>query len=145
VLLKAGLNVPDGVDSDGNGLQRDVKFRVTMRTSWVLPSHVSGKVTDGKIVVEKLAQSGASRVSMEGIPMLYLIVNNQASLADPLSKGDNDVRYFDMAVSDGRYFPMKTSCVEKPTMFIADNAYGHAQPKRGVMRLMTSAVFLKNI
>ena len=124
VFLNTTLSSPDSGDSDGNGLQRDVKFRVTMRSSWVLPTHVSGKVTEGKIVVEKLPQSGASRVSMEGIPMLYLIVNNQASLSNPLSKGDNDVRYFVMSVSDGRFFPMKKDCIEKPTMFIADNAYG---------------------
>jgi len=141
LFLKALLSSPDGRESDSNGLQRNVKFRVTVRTSWVLPSHVSGKVTEGKIVVEKLPTSGASRISMEGIPMLYLIVNNQASLADPLSKGDADVRYFDMTVSDGRFFPMKKECIEKPTPLITDNAYGHAQPtfEKGNLDLKVSA------
>jgi hypothetical protein len=128
LFLKALLSSPDNNDSDGNGLQRNVKFRVTMRTSWVLPTHVSGKVTDAKLVVEKLSTSGASRISMEGVPMLFLIVKDQASLADPLGKGDDDVRYFDMSVSDGRFFPMKKDCIEKPTMLITDNAYGHALP-----------------
>jgi hypothetical protein len=128
LFLKALLSSPDDNDSDGNGLQRNVKFRVTLRTSWVLPTHVSGKVTDAKLVVEKLSTSGASRISMEGVPMLYLIVKNQASLVDPLGKGDDDARYFDMSVSDGRFFPMKKDCIEKPTMLITDNAYGHALP-----------------
>jgi len=141
LFLKALLSSPNDGDSDGKGLQRNVKFRVIVRTSWVLPTHISGKVTEGKIVVEKLSTSGASRISMEGIPMLYLIVNNQASLADPLGKGDDDARYFDLTVSDGRYYPMKKECIEKPTILITDNAYGHALPtfSNGKLDLKVSA------
>jgi hypothetical protein len=125
--LQALLTAPGG-DSDGTGLQRDVKFRVTLRTSWVLPTHVSGKVTDGEIVVEKLATPGASRVSMSGVPILFLIVLDQSSLANPLAKGDDDVRMFNMTISDGRFLSLRKECTEKPTMLITDNAYGHAVP-----------------
>ena len=47
-------------DHDDKSLPRGMKFRATVRTSWVLPTHVAGKMSDASIKVEKLSTSGAS-------------------------------------------------------------------------------------
>ncbi len=113
---------------DENSLPRGVKFRATVRTSWVLPTHVSGKLTDTKILVEKLATSGASRISMEGIPTVYMVVLDQSTLSSPSGKGAFDVRGFSMTVSDGRFYPVKKDCIEKPALMTSENGYAHPIP-----------------
>jgi|GEM_PF-952207 len=115
-------------DRDANSLPRDTKFRATVRTSWVLPTHVSGKMSDAKAVVEKLSISGASRVTMEGTPLIYMVVLNDASLTDPAGKGEYEVRNFSMTVSDGRFYPIKQDCIEKPAIMTSENGYGHPLP-----------------
>ena len=113
---------------DNSSLPRDTRFRATVRTSWVLPTHVSGKTTDTKISVEKLSISGASRISMEGIPTVHLVVNDQSTLTSPTGKGAYDNRVFGMTVSDGRFYPVKKDCIEKPTLLTSENGYGHPIP-----------------
>jgi hypothetical protein len=56
-------------------LQSGVKFKVTYRSSWVLPTVMSAKMTETKVTVEKLARSGATRVTVEGIPQYFMGVN----------------------------------------------------------------------
>lgn len=115
-------------DRDANSLPRDTKFRATVRTSWVLPTHVSGKMTDAKTTVEKLATSGASKITMEGTPLVYMVISDDASLTDPAGKGDYEVRNFSMTVSDGRFYPIKQACIEKPAIMTSENGYGHPLP-----------------
>jgi hypothetical protein len=99
-------------DLDQNSLPLGVKFRAVVRTSWVLPTHVSGKSTDTKVTVEKLATSGASRIAMEGIPTVHMIVLDNSTITSPTGKGANDVRALGMTVSDGRFYPVKKECIE---------------------------------
>lgn len=113
---------------DENSLPRGVKFRATVRTSWVLPTHVSGKSSDTKVSVEKLATSGASRITMEGIPIVHMIVLDQTTLTSATGKGASDARHLGMTVSDGRFYPVKKDCIEKPTLMTSDNSYGHPIP-----------------
>ena len=113
---------------DENSLPRGMKFRATVRTSWVLPTHVSGKLTEAKISVEKLPTSGASRISMEGIPTVYMVILDESSLTSPTGKGATDVRGFSMTVSDGRFYPVKKDCIEKPTLMTSENGHGHPIP-----------------
>jgi hypothetical protein len=132
VLLQTTVNAPpaNGVfgDRDELSLPRDVKFRATVRTSWVLPTHVSGKSIETAITVEKLATSGASRITLEGIPITYMIVNDRSTLTSPTGKGAYEVRTLSMTVSDGRYAPVKKDCIEKPTIMTSENGYGHPLP-----------------
>jgi hypothetical protein len=115
-------------DLDQNSLPLGVKFRAVVRTSWVLPTHVSGKSTETKVTVEKLATSGASRIAMEGIPTVHMIVLDNSTITSPTGKGANDVRALGMTVSDGRFYPVKKECVEKSTIMTSENGYGHPLP-----------------
>jgi hypothetical protein len=116
-------------DYDTNSLPRDMKFRAVVRTSWVLPTHVAGKQSGATIKVEKLSQSGASRVTMEGTPIVHMVVLDQSALTSPTGRGDYEVRQFGMTVSDGRFYPIKKDCIEKPTIMTSDNGYGIQLPK----------------
>jgi len=118
-------------DRDENSLPRDTKFRAVVRTSWVLPTHVAGKQSGALITVDKLSVSGASRITMEGMPIVHMVVgqNNLDSLTSPTGEGDYEVRQFSMTVSDGRFYPIKKDCIEKPTITTSDNGYGVQLPK----------------
>jgi hypothetical protein len=115
-------------DLDQNSLPLGVKFRAVVRTSWVLPTHVSGKSTDTKVTVEKLSTSGASRITMEGIPTVIMIVLDESTITSPTGKGANDSRALGMTVSDGRFYPVKKECIEKSTIMTSENGYGHPLP-----------------
>lgn len=130
IFLQTDLSVPikDG-DRDETGLQRNVKFKATVRTSWVLPTHVKGGMTEAKFTVEKLPVSGASRITMEGIPMVGMVVHDESTLTSETGKGAYEVRGFSMTVSDGRFYPIKKECIEKPTIMTSDNGYGISLPK----------------
>ena len=116
-------------DRDEIGVQRDVKFRATIRTSWVLPTHVAGPLTDAKLTVTKLPISGASKVTMEGTPTVGMVVLDESALTSETGKGSYETRQFSMGVSDGRFYPIKKECIEKPSIMTADNGYGFALPK----------------
>jgi hypothetical protein len=132
VFLQTQINaVPIGGsqgDLDQNSLPLGVKFRAVVRTSWVLPTHVSGKSTDTKVTVEKLSTSGASRIAMEGIPTVIMIVLDQTTITSPTGKGASDSRALGMTVSDGRFYPVKKECIEKSTIMTSENGYGHPLP-----------------
>jgi hypothetical protein len=132
LLLQTQINaVPvngNSGDLNQNSLPLGVKFRAVVRTSWVLPTHVSGKSTETKVTVEKLATSGASRIAMEGIPTVHMIVLDNSTITSPTGKGANDVRALGITVSDGRFYPVKKECVEKSTIMTSENGYGHPLP-----------------
>jgi hypothetical protein len=132
VFLQTQINaVPIGGsrgDLDQNSLPLGVKFRAVVRTSWVLPTHVSGKSTDTKVTVEKLSTSGASRIAMEGVPTVIMIVLDESTITSPTGKGANDSRALGMTVSDGRFYPVKKECIEKSTIMTSENGYGHPLP-----------------
>jgi hypothetical protein len=115
-------------DLDQNSLPLGVKFRAVVRTSWVLPTHVSGKSTDTKVTVEKLSTSGASRIAMEGIPTVIMIVLDESTITSPTGKGANDSRALGMTVSDGRFYPVKKDCTGKSAIMTSENGYGHPLP-----------------
>jgi len=131
----------DRGDRETNGLPRNTKFRATVRTSWVLPTHVSGKMSDAKITVSKLPTSGASRITMEGVPLTIMVISNDSQLTGSTGKGDYETREFSMTVSDGRYYPIKQSCIEKPSIMTSENGYGHPLPtfSNGNLDLKVSA------
>jgi hypothetical protein len=132
VFLQTQINaVPIGGsrgDLDQNSLPLGVKFRAVVRTSWVLPTHVSGKSTDTKVTVEKLSTSGASRIAMEGIPTVIMIVLDESTITSPTGKGANDSRALGMTVSDGRFYPVKKECTGKSAIMTSENGYGHPLP-----------------
>jgi hypothetical protein len=111
-------------------LQKDTKFRISYTSSWVLPTVMSAKLTDYKTTVEKLAQSGATRVTVEGIPKYFMGVNlkDPTKLTDPNGKGSWDIEHFSISMVDGRFFPVKKECTEKETFTVAENGFGHSVP-----------------
>lgn len=134
-------------DRDATGVQRNVKFRATIRTSWVLPTHIGGTVTDAKITVTKLAISGASKVTMEGVPTVGMVISDDSQLTSETGKGDYETREFSVGISDGRFYPIKQECIEKPTIMTADNGHGFSLPTfdKGNLDLkLTSPHFLSD-
>lgn len=109
--------------------QNDLKLRVVIRTSWVLPTYTAGAVSSARSVSEKLSTSGASRVTMEGVPEVATIVNDQTTLTSPTGKSANETREFSVTVSDGRFYPLKKTCVEKPTLTLGHDGFGPTLPK----------------
>jgi hypothetical protein len=109
-------------------LQKGVKFKVSYRSSWVLPTAMSAKLTETKTVVEKLPQSGATRVTVEGIPEYFMGVNNETAITNPTGRGSWGIEHFSISMSDGRRFPFKPECVEKETLTVSENGYGHPIP-----------------
>ncbi len=109
-------------------LQKGVKFKVIYRSSWVLPTAMSAKLTEAKTTVEKLPQSGATRVTVEGIPEYFMGVNRETALTSPTGRGSWAIEHFAISMTDGRRFPFKSECVEKETLTVSENGYGHPIP-----------------
>lgn len=113
---------------DANSLPRDIAFRATIRTSWVLPTHVATKGTDATVTVTRLPTSGASRVTLSSIPATHMLVLDDKALTSPTGKGSDDIRFFSMTVSDGRFYPIKKDCIEKSSIMTGENGYGFSLP-----------------
>lgn len=132
---ESGLTAPNcgminGVCVRYGNLQENIPFRVTYRSSWVLPTALSSKLSDTKLTVEKLPQSGATRVTIEGTPLEYVGVADNADVASPDGKGAWISREFMASMVDGRFYPrIKRDCIEKPTLTVSNNAYGYALPE----------------
>jgi hypothetical protein len=111
-------------------LQKGVKIKVSYRSSWVLPTVLSAKLTEYKTTVEKLAQSGATRVTVEGIPEYFMGVNlkDPTKLTDPKGKGSWDIEHFSISMMDGRFLLRIRNCLEKETFTVAENGFGHSVP-----------------
>jgi hypothetical protein len=111
-------------------LQENIPFRVTYRSSWVLPTALSSKLSNTKLTVEKLPQSGATRVTIEGTPLEYVGVADNADVARPDGIGAWISREFMAGMIDGRFYQrIKRDCIEQPTLTVSNNAYGYALPE----------------
>ena len=134
---ESGLDTCDAVNGRMNGkcvrygnLQSGIKFSVIVRTSWTMPSLVSSKNGETTTAVEKLATSGASRVTVAGIPHRTLGVDPPQvnSVDSSTSRGAWANRLFGFDVLDGRQFGSLASCYEQPTLVVSDNAWGPSVP-----------------
>jgi hypothetical protein len=111
-------------------LQENIAFRATYRSSWVLPTALSSKLSGIKLTVEKLSQSGATRVTVEGTPLEYLGVADEADLTSPDGRGAWISREFSAGMIDGRFYQrIKQDCIEKSTLTVSNNAYGYSLPE----------------
>ncbi|MEY3806668.1 MAG: hypothetical protein RIR69_1480, partial [Actinomycetota bacterium] len=111
-------------------LQAGIPFRVTYRSSWVLPTALSSKLSNVELTVEKLAQSGATRVTIVGTPLEYIGVADEADITSPDGRGGWISREFSAGMIDGRFYKrLKRECIEKPTFTVSNNAYGYALPE----------------
>lgn len=112
-------------------LQEGIRFRVSIRVGWLLPTVVVTKTDKTVVSVEKLSESGASRVVIEGVP--YRTVGLAQSVDwknDPNSRASwNDVT-IKMSLLDGRYWRggMYARCAEKPPIVVADNSWAPSSP-----------------
>jgi len=132
---ESGLTSPNCAKINGScvrygNLQENIPFRVTYRSSWVLPTALSSKLSDTKLTVEKLPQSGATRITIEGTPMEYVGVADNADVARPDGIGAWVSREFMAGMIDGRFYQrIKSDCIEQPTLTVSNNAYGYALPE----------------
>ena len=146
---KAGFRVPwesghtacttnkiDGVCYREGNLQEGVKFRMVIRSSWVLPTAVSAGLTDMKTTIEYLPQSGATEITFEGTPTYTMGVSSESEagsestgvFTDPNGKGSWGMLLFNASTIDGRFYPIKKECNEKPTIVTSANGYGMSIP-----------------
>jgi hypothetical protein len=87
-------------------------------------------LTGSKLTVEKLPQSGATQITIEGTPMTGVGVANGEDLVRPDGRGAWISRSFSAGMIDGRFYQrIKSDCIEQPTMTVAHNAYGYALPE----------------
>lgn len=123
-------NKIDGKCVRYGNLQDGVKFTMTVRTSWVVPSIISSKNSDTSVAVEKLATSGASRVTVSGIPYRTLGVDppQMRTVDSATSRGAWAQKQFNVTILDGRQFAYYESCYDKPTLVVADNTWGPSTP-----------------
>ena len=112
-------------------LQVGIKFRVVVRTSWLLPTIVVSKTDETLVTVEKLPQNGANRVTIEGIPYKTLGLGPNVNFkTDPNSRGSwNDV-IIKIQLLDGRYWRNGTysKCAELTSLVVADNSWAPNAP-----------------
>lgn len=112
-------------------LQVGIKFRVVVRTSWLLPTIVVSKTDETLVTVERLPQDGANRVTVEGIPYKTLGLGPNVNFkTDPNSRASwNDV-IIKMQLIDGRYWRNGTysKCAELPSLVVADNSWAPNAP-----------------
>lgn len=129
-------NKINGVCYREGNLQEGVKFRMVIRSSWVLPTAVSASLTDMKTTIEYLAQSGATEVTFEGTPTYSMGVSSETEpgsektgvFTDPNGKGSWGMLLFNASTVDGRFYPIKKECNEKPTIVTGTNGYGMSIP-----------------
>lgn len=112
-------------------LQFGIKFRVVVRTSWLLPTIVVSKTDETLVTVKKLPQNGANQVTVEGIPYKTVGLGPGVDYKnDPNSRASwNDV-IIKMQVLDGRYWRGGTysKCAELPSLVVADNTWSPNSP-----------------
>ena len=84
-------------------LQQGIKYRVVVRTSWLLPTVVVSKSDQTVVTTERLAVSGASKIAIEGIPYKTVGLGPGVNyLNDPNSRASwNDVT-IKLQLIDGR-------------------------------------------
>jgi hypothetical protein len=133
----SGLDTCDAVNGRFNGkcvrygnLQTGTRYSAVVRTSWVAPSLVSSKNADTTVVVEKLDVSGASRLTVSGVPHRILGVDppQMNSVDSATSRGAWSGRSFEWGVLDGRQFAFLASCYDKSTLMVGDNTWGPSVP-----------------
>lgn len=112
-------------------LQEGIRFRVTLRVGWLLPTVVVTKTDRTVVTTEKLSKSGASRVVIEGIPYRTVGLGPGVDWKnDPNSSASwNDV-IIKMSLLDGRYWRggVYAQCADNPPIVVADNSWAPSSP-----------------
>jgi hypothetical protein len=127
-------NKVNGICYREGNLQEGVKFRMVIRSSWVLPTAVSAGLSDMKTTIQYLSQSGATKITFEGIPTYTMGVSSDSEgsstgvFSDPNGKGSWGMLLFNASTVDGRFYPIKKECNEKPTIVTGTNGYGMSIP-----------------
>ncbi|MFM8531071.1 MAG: hypothetical protein ACKOD2_15625, partial [Ilumatobacteraceae bacterium] len=109
--------------------QRNIRFQATIRTSWMLPSAITPKAGDVEVDVERLATSGASKITVSGVPYDILGVDTVTDVDDPNARGAWKVHRFAFVVLDTRFFGPAPHCATQPTFTVADNSWAPSVPR----------------
>jgi hypothetical protein len=123
-------NKINGVCVRYGNTQRDVKFRTTIRLSWMQPSVVTPKAGETIVTSQRLATDGATSVTVEGVPYDILGVDTatMGNVNAPDARGAWKVNRFAFIVLDTRYIGPAPQCADKPTLVVADNSWRPSIP-----------------
>jgi hypothetical protein len=120
---------PGRCNRAGN-LQSGIRFRLVLRTSWILPSVVVAKSDQTVVTTDKLAKSGASRIAIEGIPYRTVGVGLGVDYRDKNSAASWNQVIVKANILDGRIWRNGNyaSCATKPPLVVADNSWSPSSP-----------------
>lgn len=120
-----------GLCTRAGSLQAGVKFRVVLRTRWTLPSVVVSKTDQTVVTTERLATSGAHRVTIEGLPYDTVGLGPGVDWKnDKNSTASWNDRIIKMQIIDGRLWRNGTyaKCATQPPIVVADNSWAPSTP-----------------
>jgi hypothetical protein len=112
-------------------LQKDVRFRVVLRTRWTLPTVVVSKTDQTVVSTERLATSGAHRVIIEGVPYDTVGLGPGVDWRnDKNSTASWNDRIIKMQIIDGRLWRngIYAKCATQPPIVVADNSWAPSTP-----------------
>ena len=108
--------------------QSGTKFTATFRSSWILPNIVSGSLDQAEAKVQRLSQSGASRVTVAGMPMTYQQRDN-ALAGQKDEAGVALLKWFRFEVTDGRFLLKPWKCLDsEPPLIFGNGVSGGSAP-----------------
>ena len=110
-------------------LDDTAKYRVVLRTSWLLPTIVSGGIVNGTVQSARWTQNGSYRLVVEGGILETFGVANELGGIGPTSYPAWNQKYMEFMVLDTRYLPQLPACAEKGTMLVKENGYGPVFPR----------------
>lgn len=120
-----------GLCTREGSLQSGIKFRIVLRTRWTLPTVVVSKTDQTVVTTERLATSGAHRVTIEGIPYDTVGLGPGVDWKnDPNSQASWNDRIIKMQIIDGRLWRggMYAACATQPPIVVADNSWAPSTP-----------------
>ncbi|MEY4227803.1 MAG: hypothetical protein RLZ84_395 [Actinomycetota bacterium] len=110
-------------------LDDTARYRVVMRTSWLLPTIVSGGIVNGTVQSARWTQNGSYRLVVEGGILETFGVANETGGIGATSYPAWNQKHMEFMVLDTRYLPQLPNCAEKGTMLVKENGYGPVFPR----------------
>jgi len=125
----SGCEVISGKCVRYGNLDDTAKYRVVLRTSWLLPTIVSGGIVNGTLQSARWTQNGSYRLVVEGGILETFGVASELGGIGPTSYPAWSQKYMEFMVLDTRYLPQLPACAEKGPMLVKENGYGPVFPR----------------
>jgi len=120
-----------GLCTRAGALQSGIKFRVVVRTRWTLPTVIVSKTDQTVVTTERLATSGAHRVTIEGVPYDTVGLGPGVDWKnDKNSTASWNDRIVKVQIIDGRLWRggAYAKCATQPPIVVADNSWAPSTP-----------------